>query len=106
MLLPVPPARRPTCRPRRSTAISTGSTRPASPSPPWPNVPAMPRIPARCSTPPAPSTNGKGPSRVNIEEVKALGDAIRAEVGKAVVGLDEAVELMLVALFASGHILL
>ena len=43
---------------------------------------------------------------MNIEEVKALGDAIRAEVGKAVVGLDEAVELMLVALFASGHILL
>ncbi|MEP9357140.1 MoxR family ATPase [Sphingomonas sp. KR3-1] len=43
---------------------------------------------------------------MNIDEVKALGDAIRAEVGKAVVGLDEAVELMLVALFASGHILL
>jgi MoxR-like ATPase len=38
--------------------------------------------------------------------VKALGDAIRSEVGKAVVGLDDAVELMLVALFSSGHILL
>jgi MoxR-like ATPase len=43
---------------------------------------------------------------VKIDEVKALGDAIRGEVGKAVVGLDDAVELMLVALFASGHILL
>ncbi len=43
---------------------------------------------------------------MDIEQVKALGDTIRAEVGKAVVGLDEAVELMLVALFASGHILL
>jgi len=43
---------------------------------------------------------------VKIDEVKALGDAIRSEVGKAVVGLDDAVELMLVALFASGHILL
>jgi MoxR-like ATPase len=43
---------------------------------------------------------------VNVEEVKALGDAIRAEVAKAVVGMDDAVELMLVALFASGHILL
>jgi len=43
---------------------------------------------------------------VNIEEVKALGDAIRAEVAKAVIGQAEAVDLMLVALFASGHILL
>ncbi len=43
---------------------------------------------------------------MNIEQVKALGDAIRGEVAKAVVGQDEAVELMLVALFASGHILL
>jgi MoxR-like ATPase len=43
---------------------------------------------------------------VNIDEVKALGEAIRSEVAKAVVGLDDAVELMLVALFASGHILL
>jgi len=43
---------------------------------------------------------------VNIEEVKALGQSIRAEIGKAVVGQGEAVDLMLVALFASGHILL
>jgi MoxR-like ATPase len=43
---------------------------------------------------------------VNIEEVKALGAAIRAEIAKGVVGQEEAVELMLVALFASGHILL
>ncbi|MBC9032191.1 MoxR family ATPase [Sphingomonas sp. JC676] len=43
---------------------------------------------------------------MKIDEVKTLGDAIRGEVGKAVVGLDDAVELMLVALFASGHILL
>ncbi len=43
---------------------------------------------------------------MNVEEVKALGDAVRAEVARAVVGQDEAVELMLVALLASGHILL
>ena len=43
---------------------------------------------------------------MNIDEVKALGQTIRSEVGKAVVGMDDAVELMLVALFASGHILL
>ena len=35
---------------------------------------------------------------MNIDEVKALGQTIRDEVGKAVVGLDDAVELMLVAL--------
>ncbi|NML05400.1 MoxR family ATPase [Sphingomonas sp. G-3-2-10] len=43
---------------------------------------------------------------MTIEEVKALGQSIRAEIGKAVVGQDEAVDLLLVALFASGHILL
>jgi MoxR-like ATPase len=43
---------------------------------------------------------------VNIEEVKTLGQSIRAEIAKAVVGQGEAVDLLLVALFASGHILL
>ena len=43
---------------------------------------------------------------MKVEDVKALADAIRAEIGKAVVGQAETVELMLVALFASGHILL
>jgi len=43
---------------------------------------------------------------VTVEEVKALADAIREEVGKAVVGQEATVEMMLVALFAGGHILL
>ncbi|SNS92567.1 transcriptional regulator [Sphingomonas laterariae] len=43
---------------------------------------------------------------MKVEEVKALADEIRGEIGKAVVGQQETVELMLVALFASGHILL
>ncbi|MEZ0243587.1 MAG: AAA family ATPase [Sphingomonas sp.] len=43
---------------------------------------------------------------MNIDEVKALGNSIRAEVAKGVVGQQDAVDLMLVALFASGHILL
>jgi MoxR-like ATPase len=43
---------------------------------------------------------------VTIDDVKALGNQVRAEVAKAVVGQDEAVQLMLVAMFASGHILL
>jgi MoxR-like ATPase len=47
-----------------------------------------------------------GEERVTVEEVKALADAIREEVGKAVVGQEATVEMMLVALFAGGHILL
>ena len=47
-----------------------------------------------------------GGQALNIEEVRALGDAIRAEVARAVVGQEDTVELMLVALFAGGHILL
>ena len=39
-------------------------------------------------------------------EVQALAQAIRGEVAKAVVGQEATVELMLVALFAGGHILL
>jgi MoxR-like ATPase len=43
---------------------------------------------------------------VTVEEVRALGEAIREEVAKAVVGQEETAQLMLVALFAGGHILL
>ena len=43
---------------------------------------------------------------MTVEEVQALGQAIRAEIGKAVVGQEATVDLMLVALFAGGHILL
>jgi MoxR-like ATPase len=47
-----------------------------------------------------------GEKRVKVEEVQALAGEIRAEVAKAVVGQEATVELMLVALFAGGHILL
>jgi MoxR-like ATPase len=43
---------------------------------------------------------------VNIAEVKALADRIRAEMAKAVVGQTETIDLMLTSLFAGGHILL
>jgi len=43
---------------------------------------------------------------VSVSDVSALGGEIREEIGKAIVGQDDAVELMLIALFSSGHILL
>ena len=43
---------------------------------------------------------------MNVSDVKPLAESIRAEVRRAIVGQDEAVELMLIALFCSGHILL
>jgi MoxR-like ATPase len=43
---------------------------------------------------------------MNLQEVGALAGAIRAEVGKAVVGQTETVDALLVALFAQGHVLL
>ena len=43
---------------------------------------------------------------MTVDEVKALGARIRAEVAKAVTGQDATVDLLLVALFARGHILL
>ena len=43
---------------------------------------------------------------MTVEEVQALAAAIRAEVAKAVVGQDETIDFMLVALFTGGHVLL
>jgi MoxR-like ATPase len=43
---------------------------------------------------------------VKVDEVQTLAQAIRTEIAKAVVGQDTTVDLMLVALFAGGHILL
>ena len=43
---------------------------------------------------------------MSVEEVQALAAAIRQEVARAVVGQEETIDLMLVALFAGGHMLL
>ena len=43
---------------------------------------------------------------MKVNEVQSLGNEIRTEIAKAVVGQDSTVELMLVALFAGGHLLL
>src|SRR5882762_10458028 len=43
---------------------------------------------------------------MNVDTVKSLADAIRREVGKAIVGQSDTLDLMLVALFSGGHVLL
>ena len=43
---------------------------------------------------------------MSVEEVKELADRLRAEIGKAVVGQRDTIDLMLIALLAGGHILL
>jgi len=43
---------------------------------------------------------------MDIDAIKTLAGQIRAEVGKAVIGQDDTVDLMLTALFSAGHILL
>jgi MoxR-like ATPase len=48
----------------------------------------------------------EGHHPVNVTDVKALAEGIRQDVAKAIVGQDEAVELMLIAALSSGHILL
>lgn len=42
----------------------------------------------------------------DISSVKTLADAIRAEIGKAIIGQDNAIDYLLIALFSSGHVLL
>jgi MoxR-like ATPase len=48
----------------------------------------------------------RGEDQVIVEEVQTLAQSIRQEVARAVVGQEATVELMLVALFSGGHILL
>ena len=43
---------------------------------------------------------------MHVNEVKTIAERIRAEIAKAVVGQDGAVDLLLAALFAGGHVLL
>ncbi|MFM9853559.1 MAG: AAA family ATPase [Sphingomonadaceae bacterium] len=43
---------------------------------------------------------------MNLADIKYLADRIRAEMGKALVGQDDMVDLLLISLFSAGHILL
>jgi MoxR-like ATPase len=43
---------------------------------------------------------------VNVDDVKALAGKVRGEIGKAIVGQAETIDLLLIALFARGHVLL
>ncbi len=43
---------------------------------------------------------------MKVEEVQTLAQSIREEIGKAVIGQESTIELMLVALLSGGHILL
>jgi MoxR-like ATPase len=43
---------------------------------------------------------------VNVDEVSALAARVRQEIGKAIVGQTETIDLLLTALFARGHVLL
>ena len=43
---------------------------------------------------------------MNVSEVKTLAERMRAEIGKAVVGQADTVDLLLTALMAGGHVLL
>ena len=43
---------------------------------------------------------------MNITEVKQLSELIKAQIGKAIIGQSDTIDLMMVSLFAGGHILL
>jgi MoxR-like ATPase len=47
-----------------------------------------------------------GDDDVKVEEVQALGARLKTEMAKAIIGQDETVDLLLIALFARGHVLL
>lgn len=43
---------------------------------------------------------------MDIENIKVLGDKIRENISKVIVGKDDVIDLVLVSLFSSGHVLL
>lgn len=43
---------------------------------------------------------------MNVTDIQALGERLKAEIGKGVIGQASAVDLMLIALFSKGHVLL
>jgi MoxR-like ATPase len=43
---------------------------------------------------------------VTVDEVKGLAQRVRVEIGKAIIGQQETIDLLLTALFARGHVLL
>ena len=43
---------------------------------------------------------------MNLEELQSLADALRDEIGKAVHGQDNAIDMLLTGIFARGHVLL
>ncbi|MDB5433132.1 MAG: MoxR family ATPase, partial [Caulobacter sp.] len=43
---------------------------------------------------------------MNLSDVKGLADRIRAEIAKGIVGQGDTIDLMLIALFAGGHVML
>ncbi|MEE9272310.1 MAG: MoxR family ATPase [Robiginitomaculum sp.] len=43
---------------------------------------------------------------MNVTEVKGLSEAIKGQIEKAIIGQNDTVDLMLISLFAAGHILL
>ena len=45
-------------------------------------------------------------NRINLTPLHEAANAIKAEIGKAIVGQHEFIELLLVALFANGHVLI
>ena len=70
-------------------------------APVFPAIPAIPILPARTET----ALPGNGLT-VNALTVRALAERITREMHKAVVGQEELIEMLIVAVLAGGHVLL
>ncbi len=57
-------------------------------------------------SPPIAGDTAAAPAGGTLEDLRAAAERLRAEVAKVIVGQDDALDLLLVALFSDGHILL
>ena len=61
---------------------------------------------ARASEPPPAPVADAGSARTRVEEFREVFAALRAEIGKVIVGQADVVEEILIAFFAGGHVLI
>ena len=83
---------------------------PAAPGAPLipdlPDVPAIPDAPLFTAIPSIPSIPTLPAMTANLQTVRALAERITREMHKAVVGQEELIEMLIVAVLAGGHVLL
>lgn len=70
------------------------------------NVPEENNTPLDTNTPETPDQGLSFENRIPLEELRAMAESIRTELGKIIVGQHEFIDLLIVSLLSDGHVLI